>query len=344
MATYYERGDGQWEVDIRRVGFPRQRRTWSTKAKAEQWARKVEGDMDAGTFRRTDEARRLLMSALIRRYKAEIAPKLADVAEKCRIADVIDKRFGKFAVLNLEAQEITKWRDYLSRSGKGNDTVNKHVNTLSAIFTAAMKEFHIPIPMNPAKLVTRLKRPPPRTQRVKDEVIEWLVAANRESNEKARHYGVEPRGEFEAWLRLALESAMRRGEIERLDWPNIDMKAQTGYLPKTKNGEPRTVPLSKKAIAVLLTMRARNPKSKGRVFSINRFGFQSAYRRAKAAVVRTHPEVKNVRFHDTRREATNRLAKKLNIVELGATTGHKRLDTLKVYYQPDPVELAQKIG
>ena len=44
-----------------------------------------------------------------------------------------------------------------------------------------------------------------------------------------------------------------------------------------------------------------------------------------------------------RRDSTTRLAKKLpNVVELADITGHKKLDQLKRYYQPDPAELARK--
>ena len=60
---------------------------------------------------------------------------------------------------------------------------------MSAIYTAAMKEFYLPIPFNPCKLVTRLREPPARTQRVRDEVIEWLVAANKASNAERQALG-----------------------------------------------------------------------------------------------------------------------------------------------------------
>jgi hypothetical protein len=43
-------------------------------------------------------------------------------------------------------------------------------------------------------------------------------------------------------------------------------------------------------------------------------------------------------------EAATRLSKKLsNIVELSAVTGHKSLRHLKRYYNPTPLELAQKL-
>ena len=43
---------------------------------------------------------------------------------------------------------------------------------------------------------------------------------------------------------LAVETAMRREELASLTWENVDLKARSLFLPKTKNGEARTVPLS----------------------------------------------------------------------------------------------------
>lgn len=54
-------------------------------------------------------------------------------------------------------------------------------------------------------------------------MIEWLVEANRQTNDTRKALGGrEPLGEFEPWLRLALEVGMRRGEIGSLEIANID--------------------------------------------------------------------------------------------------------------------------
>ena len=52
-------------------------------------------------------------------------------------------------------------------------------------------------------------------------------------------------------VQLALETAMRQGELLRLRWEHIDLHRRTAHLPDTNNGEARTVPLSTTAVAVL---------------------------------------------------------------------------------------------
>ena len=44
---------------------------------------------------------------------------------------------------------------------------------------------------------------------------------------------------------------MRQGELIRLRWEHIDLNHRAAYLPDTKNGESRTVPLSTTAFRVL---------------------------------------------------------------------------------------------
>src|SRR3546814_11754661 len=44
---------------------------------------------------------------------------------------------------------------------------------------------------------------------------------------------------------------MRSGEILALTWPNIHLAEQFVHLSKTKNGDERDVPLSKRAVEIL---------------------------------------------------------------------------------------------
>ncbi len=45
-------------------------------------------------------------------------------------------------------------------------------------------------------------------------------------------------------VQLELETAMRQSEMVGMRWQHIDLWRRTVYLPHTKNGDSRTVPLS----------------------------------------------------------------------------------------------------
>jgi integrase len=116
------------------------------------------------------------------------------------------------------------------------------------------------------------------------------------------------------------------------------VRLQTAFLPETKNGESRGVPLSLAAIQVLKAL----PRSvSGAVFP----GVTSeAIKRAFIRACR-RAEIENFRFHDLRHEATSRLFEKnLDMMEVASITGHKTLQMLKRYTHLRAEDLARKLG
>jgi integrase len=136
---------------------------------------------------------------------------------------------------------------------------------------------------------------------------------------------------------FALETAMRRGELMSLLWANINFEKCVAFLPTTKNGHSRSVPLSTKAIAILKSL----PRGIGvRTFPLNKATvsilFLRATRRAK---------IENFHFHDLRHMALTRLSSKFtNILELAAISGHRELKMLQRYVHIKAEDLAKKLG
>lgn len=170
----------------------------------------------------------------------------------------------------------------------------------------------------------------PRRNRIlnSDERVKLLLA-------------VKAQGRKSRWLEpvvtLALETTMRRGELLALTWRDIDLQQQIAQLHTSKNGQPRTVPLSKFATSTLAQLPC---KTSGEVFPITAYALAAAFKRAgkRSGLVDLH-------FHDLRHNAINGIANKLpNVIELSAVTGHKSLRMLQRYYHPDAGELARKLG
>ncbi len=70
---------------------------------------------------------------------------------------------------------------------------------------------------------------------------------------------------------LALETAMRQGEILALRWEHIDLRHGVAHLPETKNGHSRDVPLSRRARNFLQMMPVN---LHGNVFDYTASGFK----------------------------------------------------------------------
>lgn len=130
---------------------------------------------------------------------------------------------------------------------------------------------------------------------------------------------------------------MRRGEILGLRWEHIDFQKRTAFIPITKNGESRLVPLSSAAIEILKLL-PRNLN--GTVFPVNGTTLSAAIDKA-----RIKAQLEDFHFHDLRHMAITRMAEKLpNLIELSAVSGHRSLAMLKRYYHPNPEQLAEKLG
>ena len=143
---------------------------------------------------------------------------------------------------------------------------------------------------------------------------------------------------------IGLEMAMRRGELLGLEWQHVKFngKLGTAHLPKTKNSEARTVPLSSIATSALKSLLPKGAKPlSGRVFTLTPAIFYHRWRKAREAI-----GAPDLRIHDLRHEATSRIIqdKGLNLIEASAVTGHKSLSMLKRYTHLNPELLAKKLG
>ena len=130
---------------------------------------------------------------------------------------------------------------------------------------------------------------------------------------------------------------MRRGELLGLEWQHVDLDKRTAYLPITKNGTNRTIPLSLKAIETLQLL----PRDiSGRVFPLSATALRGLWARACKRA-----GIEDLRFHDLRHEATSRFFEKgLNVMEVAAITGHKDLRMLQRYTHLRAEDLAVKLG
>jgi hypothetical protein len=72
MATVREKGPYQWQVQIRRKGWPKQSATCRTKKEAQAWARQTESEMDRGLFVDQSGGRRTTLADLIELYLREV--------------------------------------------------------------------------------------------------------------------------------------------------------------------------------------------------------------------------------------------------------------------------------
>lgn len=349
MATIRKRGEYQWEAQVRKKGYPSQTKTFKNKADAERWARQVETEMDRGVFVSRFEAERMTLDDLIDRYTKEILPSKKgarqDKSRMCRLSE----EFGKYSLMAIMPSAVAAYRDKRLKQVSG-QTVIHELTMLTRLYTAAIKDFGIAVPSGiPTDSINFPPTPKGRDRRL----------LPGEEKRIFDHLGTIRNRYVKPVAQLALETAMRRGELLALRWQHVDLTRRVVHLPSTKNGESRNVPLSTTAVAVL---KGFSRAITGPVFPLSETALVTAWERAiekcRAAyveeqlaagkpeeIVAADPMLVDLRFHDLRHEATSRLAEKLpNLIELASVTGHKDLRMLKRYYHPRAEDLALKLG
>ena len=327
MASIRERF-GTWQARVRLEGYPAEVKSFPTRSEAVKWARHMETSMDAGAYRSRSATDKALLGDVLRRYADEVSPsKRGHLDEVIRIKALTRSRMAEFALEKLTPAVLANFRDERLHSVKAGAVI-RDLSLLSSVINHARREWGATID-NPCLLVKKPPAPPGRTRVLSADEETRLLSAVAPADR--RNPCMLP------IVQLALHTAMRRGELLGLQWKDIDLSAQTAYLPISKNGRPRYVPLSTAAIAVLTSLPASDG---GRVFSISTHALAAAFKRA---TVRAH--LPRFRFHDLRHTATSRMADKLpNVIELAAVTGHQSLQMLKRYYHPSASALALKLG
>lgn len=327
MATIVERKGG-WQAKIRRKGYEPQSHTFDTKADAERWARGIEHQMDRGVFVDSREAERTTLAEALDRYEREVTPrKKGTKQERLRLALWRRDPLAKRSLAKIRGADLAAWRDKRLDAGTSPTTVRNDLALLSHLFNTAIKEWGLESLSNP---IEKIKMPTPARARdrrlVGDEETRLLEACEASNC---------------PWLApaviLALETAMRQGELLSLTWTNIDLTRRVARLDDTKNGDRRDVPLSTAAVTILSDL----PRAiDGRAFPITQDNLEGYWRRATKAA-----EIADLRFHDLRHEATSRLFEKgLNPMEVAAITGHKTLQMLKRYTHLRAEDLASRLG
>lgn len=338
MASFEKRSGG-WRAKVRRGGQSKSE-TFRTKAEAVAWAAKTEADIAAGKHGALQDRP---FSDLIERYINEVSPtKRGEREEVFRLRRMLglgSDRDGKartrdpladVSLSELGSDHLAAWRDRRLKVVSPT-SVLREWSTLSHACTVAVKEWRW-LHENPMAAVSKPKAAKARTRRFSDDDIERLLMATGYHRDQTPMTMMARVG---AAMLFAIETAMRAGEIVGLEWQRVDFTRRLAHLPLTKNGHSRDVPLSKEAIRLIQQLAPIREDGEP-VFRIGSDTLDALFRKAKARAL-----IDDLHFHDTRREALTRMARKVDVMTLAKISGHRDLRILQnTYYAPDMGDVA----
>jgi len=303
---------------VRRKGHASISRTFNTKSEGERWALTIESGMGVGTYVDNRETLSTSLRECLERYASEIVPsKKGAKRDLNRVKAWQRDPLAKKSIGTIKQTDIAIWRDAKIASGLSGSTVTKELALLSHVFTIAIKEWGFPL-SNPVRMIRKPRADLGRDRRLEgEEKTKLLDSANIE---------------MKAFIIIAIESAMRRGEIYSIQRKWI--RGSVVRLPDTKNGTARDVPLSKSALAAIKTLPLRID---GGLWQFDIDYYTKNFIRLCKTL-----KIDGLRLHDLRHEATSLLFEKgLDVMQVKSITGHKTLQMLSRYTHLKADELAK---
>ena len=319
-----------WKAEVvRTISGQRVRKSarFSTKAEAVNWAAATDASILAGNGVSLASK---TVADILQRYAEEVSPtKRGSDFEIRRITAMQRDPLALVPLDELNESHIAAWRDRRLKL-VSNGTVLRDWNVLSPAFNVAVREWRW-LAKHPMREVRRPTEPPPRDRILVDSEIDLLLHVLGYAPDQTP---MTISARLGAAMLFAIETAMRAGEIVRLQWR--DVEGPVACTSGKTLAATRRVPLSPEAQRIL----AQLPREEGResCFGLESTSMDALFRKAKAKA-----GIEGLHFHDTRATAITRLARKLNILDLARMVGHKDLRMLQVYYRDTAEAIAARL-
>lgn len=341
MATFETRktkkGEKRFRATIRMVGYPRINRTFTTMAKAREWAVKTERDMMEGRVGLASTADQHNAGEMIDRYLEKVLPfktkKKRYIRQQTQQLLWWKSRIGDYTLANLTKPLLIELRDELKLK-VGPATVNRYFASLSHVFTIAIDDWHW-LTVSPITKGMKLREPKGRTRFLKDEERPSFLEACRQEKRKPLFLIAV----------LVIACGARKEEITAIPLKNVDIARGLATTEETKNSEPKTFFITGFALALLREYVERNQNFKRKYLFSNRTGnrpmlidreFRRACRRAG---------VEGFVFHDLRHTHASYLALEANAdtKTIAESLGQKTLNQANRYTHLTKRFIAEKV-
>ena len=243
------------------------------------------------------------------------------------------KYFGNINLEDITPARIEDFkRDIKKERNSKNATVNRYLQALSKMLNLAVANELLN--KNPMWSVKKLKENnyktrvllPEEEKRLFEEIERGYEVVGRDKAKKI----IYPYIHLKPLIICALQTGMRKSEILKLKWSNIDFDYEYIELLETKSGKSRKIPISSKLMKIFKKILATsnseyvfvNPSTNSNYIDIHR-AFETVLKNA---------EINNFRFHDLRHTAATRMLEKgADIRTVQEILGHSSVSVTERY-------------
>lgn len=329
MASITKTAKGNWRVQLSVKG-KRASASFETKREANRWAREAEDTMRSGESAQPPVPQVTLVE-LFQRYAEEVSPTKSGEEYEAKRLEYLPRGHPvfkeiadlKLPIIDITSDHISRWKNLRLLDVK-TSTLLREKNLISNVFSMAV-EWGL-LEVSPFKGVSWPKEPEERERPISQQEIALMLLCLDDWDKKTKPTTASHR--VAAMWCLALETAMRQGEIKDLQTHEVDLKNQVIRLADRRTKEKRKKMLALNTEAVRILKLCHCPDANN-WFGISRKLAVSGYFRK----ARINANILDLVFHDSRHEAITRLSEKLSVMELSRQTGIRDLKILMRYYE-----------
>jgi len=328
----------KWRAQVRRKGHAPQCRTFAKKSQADKWARELEAAIDAGTPAQalTAHGRGLTVAGVDHEYRKlrdGTARPIGDASNEHYMLRHLARLLGDRAAASLVPADLVGYCKARRDEGAGPYTLNMEMSKLGTALRYVAAALHLQLPSVVADARPLLAHlgliggGGRRERRPTEDELTAIVA-----------HLTAKRGQLYADVVLfAVATAMRRSEIARIRWPDVDEAKRLVLVrgrkdPRRKDND-QWVPLLPAAWEVL----QEQPREAGavRIFPVDLSTVSKYFTWACREL-----GIPDLHFHDLRHEGTSRLFEEgFGIQQVALVTGHRDWRHLRRYTNLRPEDV-----
>ena len=224
MGCVRKRGKS-WNAQVRISGWRSFTKTFKTKLDATEWVFNFEKELRSKPIPEKD-IKSLKLKDLFNKYKVEILPKLKSYKIVCFKLNVLSRSWlGEIKVINLTKRHLEQFcadRKLIVKDG----TIKSELMLIKRVFKIATDKWNYGIPFNAFNGLDIPSPHKPRTRRLVSNELSVLIS-----------YAEKQRNKYiSTIIQFAVETGMRRSEILKLKWNDVNLETGIASLYDTKIG------------------------------------------------------------------------------------------------------------
>lgn len=329
----------KWRAQVRRKGAKPTTKTFPTKAEATKWALALEADIESG--RAVYDPASVTVGMMIEQYRIlreSSGRSVLDTSNEWYILQRLSDGLGHILAGRLETDDLVNFCQLRRDAGAGALTINMDISKLGTVLRHAGSVMRLRLPD-----IVGLARPTlhhlrligsggQRARRPTEDELARLFAWFHAERERLG----PPMADI---VRLAITLGLRRGEILRVRWDDLDTGRKLLLVrdrkdPRKKEGNNQWVPLIGDALEII----ERQPRVAAEIFPHHPQTVSKYFKWACDAL-----SIPDLHFHDCRHEAASALIEAgWSAHEVQMVTGHKQSRHLDRYVNLDPATLVDK--